>query len=113
MDTYVAANLVSECVVPNVQLLHFECLFINIILHHNNHLATGNIYRPPAPTDSANCILSTINSLGKHHDIIILCDFKINWLGRSSFSDRNLFGSVNLTQSINEPTRVDYWCHHY
>lgn len=53
------------------------------------------------------CILSTITSLKKHNEMIILGDFNINWLDRSSSSHQNLFSSINLTQSINEPTRVD------
>lgn len=74
----------------------------------NCKLIIGNIYRPPsAPSGSTMCILSTINSFDKHHELIILGDFNNNWLDRSSANDRNLFGSVNLTQLIMEPTRVD------
>ncbi len=99
--TYVDANLVSECVIPNVDPVHFDCLFINIILHDNKQLTIGNIYRPPsAPADSTKSILSTINSFDKHNELIILGDFNSNWLDRSSSNDRNLFGSVNLTQLI-------------
>ena len=36
-------------------------------------------------------------------------DFNGNRLDCSSPTDRNVFGSVKLTQLINEPTRVDYW----
>lgn len=108
MATYVAANLVVERVTPTVKPLNFECIFINISLHENKHLTIGSIYMPPsAPSDSTMCILSTINSLKKHNEMIILGDFNINWLDRSSSNHRNLFSSVNLTQSINEPTRVD------
>ena len=54
------------------------------------------------------CILSTINSLGRHNELIILGDFNSYWLHCSSHKDRNLFDGVHLTQLINEPTRVDY-----
>lgn len=54
------------------------------------------------------CILSTINSLGRHNELIILGDFNSYWLHCSSHKDRNLFDSVHLTQLINEPTRVDH-----
>ncbi len=61
--THVAANLVSEYVTPTVDPIHFECIFINIILHDTKHLTIGNIYRPPsAPSDSTMGILSTISS---------------------------------------------------
>ncbi|XP_044218812.1 uncharacterized protein LOC122989855 isoform X1 [Thunnus albacares] len=40
--------------------------------------------------------------------MIILGDFNCNWLDRSFSNDRNLINSVNLTQLIKEPTRVDY-----
>lgn len=48
---HLALNLVSECVVPNVEPVNFECLFINIIFHKNKHLTIGNIYRPPSSPD--------------------------------------------------------------
>jgi len=54
------------------------------------------------------CILSTINSIEKHNELIILGDLNKNWLYRSSVNDRNLFGSINLRQLINVPTRVDH-----
>lgn len=66
-------------------------------------------YRPLSSTsDSIKCILATINSLERHNEMIILGDFNRNWLDRSSSIDRNLISSVNLTQLIKEPTRVDY-----
>lgn len=40
--------------------------------------------------------------------MIILSDFNINWLDRSSLNDRNYFESLNLTQLIREPTWVDH-----
>lgn len=43
---YIAEHIISECVIPNVEPVNFECLFINIILHDNKHLTIGNIYRP-------------------------------------------------------------------
>lgn len=106
--TYVDTNLVSECVSPNVEPTNLECLFTNIIFHENKQLTIVNIYRPPsAPSDSLNYILATINSLDRHNEQIILGDFNNNWLDRSSSGDRNLLGSVSLTQLIKEPTRVD------
>lgn len=107
MVTYVDANLISECIIPEVDPVNFESLFINIIFHVNKRFIIGKIYRPPsAPSDSTKCILSTINSLAKHKELIILVDFNCNWLDRSSPGDKN-FSSVNLTQLIKEPTRVD------
>lgn len=41
--TYVAANLVSECVILNEEPVNFESLFINITFHDNKHLIIGNI----------------------------------------------------------------------
>lgn len=105
MFTYVDANLIFECIIPEVDPVNFESLFINIIFHVNKRFIIGKIYRPPsAPSDSTKCILSTINSLAKHKELILLVDF--NWLDRSSPGDKN-FSSVNLTQLIKEPTRVD------
>ncbi len=98
---YVASNLVTQCLIPNVEPVNFECLFVNIILQDNKHLTIGNIYRPPsAPTDSTKCILSTINSLERHNEMIILGDFNSKWLDCSTSNDRNLINSVNLTQLI-------------
>lgn len=106
--TYVDVNLSSERIIPEVDSVNFECIFINIIFHENKHLIIGNIYRPPsALSDSTQCILSTINSLCRHKKLIILGDFNSNWLNRSSDGDKNLFSSVNLTQLIKNPTRVD------
>ncbi len=47
--TYVASYLVSKRLTPEVDPIHFECLFIKITLHKNKQLIIGNIYRPPLP----------------------------------------------------------------
>ena len=108
LATYVDSNLHSERLTPAVEPVHFESLFINIKFHDNKHLTIGNIYRPPsAPAHSTECILSTINSFDSHNELIILGDFNKNWPSHSCTNDRNLFRSVNLTQLIKEPTRVD------
>lgn len=105
--TYVSSKYNSQRVTPNIEPVNFECLFININLNINKKMIIGNIYRPPsAPADSMKNILSTIDSLERHNELIILGDFNSNWLDRSSSNDRNLVKSVNLTQIINEPTRV-------
>lgn len=97
------------CLIPNIQPFNFECLFIKVTRHTNKKLIIGNIYRPPsAPSDSTMFILSTINSFEKHFELFILGHFNSNWLDRFSVNDRNLFGSVNLTQLIKEPTRVNH-----
>lgn len=36
--TYVAANLVSDHIIPVVEPVNFECLFVNIIFHENKQL---------------------------------------------------------------------------
>lgn len=105
--TYVSSNLTAELLSPNVKPQYFEGLFVKIIFHENKRIIIGNIYKPPsAPAESTDCILSTINSLDCNTEKIILGDFNSNWLDRSSHRDRNLFNSINLTQLINEPTRV-------
>lgn len=104
--TYVSSNLSSEVVTPNESPLHFECLFVRLRFHHK-HLIIGNIYRPPnSPSESINNILATINSLNCSDELIILGDFNRNWLDRSSVKEKNLLESLNLTQLIQEPTRV-------
>lgn len=50
--------------------------------------------------------MSTINSLDHSTDLRILGYFNYNWL-EWSCSNNNSFGSLNLTQLITEPTRVD------
>lgn len=106
--TYVASHLNSKRIIPNVEPVNFECLFTNIIFHENKTLTIGNIYRPPlAPADSTKCILSTIDSLEKHNELIILGDFNRSWLSHSSANDRHLVHGANFTQLINEPTRID------
>ncbi len=52
--------------------------------------------------------MSTIDSLGRHTELIILGDFNFNWLDRASSNDKHLFSSINLTQLINETTRVSH-----
>ena len=34
--TYVAANLASDLIIPTVEPVNFECLFVNIILMKTN-----------------------------------------------------------------------------
>lgn len=106
--TYISSTLVSELVTPKENPLYFEFLFVKIILHKNKQLIIGNIYRPPkALVESTKGIISTINSLDDHTEMILLGDFNNNWLVGSCRYDRNLFSSSNLTQLITEPTRTD------
>ena len=82
--------------------------FCQLIFHKNKHLTIGNIYRPPnAHSESTDCILSTINSLDRPGEMIVPGDFNKNWLERVSLKDKNVFSSINLTQIMTEPTRVD------
>lgn len=98
----------SELIIASESPMHFECLFVRTCFHQNKRLIIGNIYRPPnSPSESTNNILSTINSLNCFDEIIILGDFNRNWLDRSSLKERNQFESLNLTQLIREPTRVE------
>jgi len=105
--TYVSSNLTAGLILPTVNSLHFECLFVKIILQENKRLIIGNIYKPSnAPAGTTECILSTVNSLDCTSEKIILGDFNSCWADNSSRNDCNLFHSINLTQIINEPTRV-------
>lgn len=62
--TYVSSNLASELIVPTVEPLHFESIFVKVILHENKYITIGNIYKPPSsPAESFKCIISTINSI--------------------------------------------------
>jgi len=106
--SYISSTLVSELATPKDNPLYFEAVFVKIILHKNKQIIIGNIYRPPkAPVESTKNIISTINSLDAHTEMIILCDFNNNWLAGSCRQDHNLFSSSNLTQIITEPTRSD------
>lgn len=108
MATCVAANVVSDHIIPNVEPNNLESLFVNVIFHANKQLTIGNIYRlPSAPADSTMCTLSTLNSLGKQNEAIIFGNFNCNLLGCSSPKDRNLFDSIHLIQLITELTRID------
>lgn len=96
--TYVTSRLMSQLIIPQADPEYFECLFVKICFHHNKHLVIGNLYRPPsAPSESTKCILSTIGSLDCLSKLIILGDFNVNWLDRSSSNDKNSFASINLT----------------
>ena len=105
--TYVSSDLASELIVPTVEPLHFESIFVKVNLHESKYITIGNIYRPPsAPAESFNCIVSTINSIKDRNELAILGDFNKNWLDKSSSSAKNIIRNLNLTQLINEPTRV-------
>lgn len=105
--TYVSSSLSAELIIPKVNPVHFEGIFIKVTLHKSKSLIIGNIYRPPnSPSESMNCILTTINSLDCSNEMIVLGDFNQNWLDRSSSKEKNLLHSLNLTQLISEPTRV-------
>ena len=111
VSTYVSSNLVSELIIPDIEPLHFECIFVKITLHANKYITIGNIYRPPsAPAESINYMISTINSIKFINEIILLGDFNKNWLDKSAAKDKNSFGNLNLTQLISEPTRVTPTC---
>ena len=46
--------------------------------------------------------------MGCSNKVIILRDFNINWLDRSSLKDKKIFESLNLTQLISDSTWVDH-----
>ena len=105
--TYVSSNLASKLVVPTVEPVHFEGIFVKIILHESKYLTIGNIYRPPsAPAESFKCIISTINSIKDKNELALLGDFNKDWADRSSYTAKNAIRNLNLTQLISEPTRV-------
>ena len=109
--TYVSADLASELIVPTVEPVHFESIFVKVILHENKYITIGNIYRPPsAPAVSFNCIVSTINSIHEKNELVILGDFNRCWLDKASKNAKHIIGNLNLTQLINEPTRVTPTC---
>lgn len=59
------------------------------------------MYRPPSvPTESSNCLFSTIDSVSCKNEMIILGDFNKNWLDNSSVKDKKNFENLNLTQLI-------------
>ena len=45
---YVFYDLVSELVLPTIEPLHFECVFVKVIFHVNKCLTIGSIYRQPS-----------------------------------------------------------------
>lgn len=70
---YISSSLSSEFILRRVYAMHFECVFIKLILCENKQLIIGNTYRPPVySSDSTKCILSTITILGCSKEIIIL-----------------------------------------
>lgn len=104
---YVSTRFISEPAIPKVTSSLFESLFIRLKLHENKHLIIGTIYRsPPVHPDSTNSLISTLTSIEHPCELVLLGDFNKNWLDRSSSNDKNLLKSINLTQLINEPTRV-------
>lgn len=104
---YVSTRFISEPAIPKVTSSLFESLFIRLKLHENKHLIIGTIYRsPPVHPDSTKSLISTLTSIEHPCELVLLGDFNKNWLDRSSSNDKNLLKSINLTQLINEPTRV-------
>ncbi len=82
MAIYVSIVLVSELVIPLVDPIHCECIFVKVILHLNKCIIIGSIYRPPSsPVESFNCLISTNNSIFGKNEIILLCDFNKNLVG--------------------------------
>lgn len=107
MAVYVSSDLVSELIIPTVEPLHFECVYVKIIFHSNKCITIGGIYRPPSsPAESFNCRISTINSISCRNEIILLSDFNKNWLDKSSDKEKNILSSLNVIQLIKEPTQI-------
>lgn len=76
---YVSSDLVSELIVPTIEPLHFESIFIKLNFHVNKCLTIGSIYRPPSsPAVSFNSMISTINSISGSNELILLGDFNKN-----------------------------------
>ncbi len=104
---YVSVDIASEIITPSVVPQGFESVFVKIVLHTNKCLHIGSIYRPPSsPVDSFRNLISTITSLPAMNELVLLGDFNRNWLDKSSDAIKRKFTGINLTQLINEPTRV-------
>ena len=105
---YVSTDIASEIVTPIIGPQGFESVFVKIILHRTNKcLHIGSIYRPPSsPVDSFNNLISTITSIPDMNELILLGDFNRNWLDKTCNTIKRKFSGINLTQLIDEPTRV-------
>ena len=109
--TYVSADLASELIELTVKPVNFESIFVKVTLHENKYITIGNIYRPPSsPAESFNSIAATINSINDKNEFLVLGDFNQNWTDRSCRTAKHIIGNLNLTQLINEPTRVTPTC---
>ncbi len=104
---YVSSRLISEPAIPKVSPSFLECLFVRLKLHENKHLIVGSVYPPPpVRPDLTKCRLSTLTSFEHPCEMVLLGHFYRNRHGHSLSDDKNLLQSINLTQLINEPTRV-------
>ena len=61
---------------------------------------------PSSPVESFNCLTATINSISCRNLFIILGDFNINWLDKSSNKEKHILNSLNFTKLINEPSQI-------
>ena len=103
----VSSSPPSQRVLPEVKPVHFEGLFVKVILHEYKNIIVGNIYRPPeSPADSVHSIISTAASIRQTGELILLGDFNINWLSSSSARERNIFNSAHVSRLIKEPTGI-------
>ena len=107
MAIYVSADIASELVIPPVGPQDFESIFVKIVFHTNKCLHIRSIYRPPStPMESFNNLVSTITSISKMNELLLLDDLSSQFLLKYPNTVKSTFNSINLTQLITEPTRV-------
>ena len=93
----------------DIQMDSDEIIFVEFLLPKTKPITVGTAYRPPKQNDFLNNFKEILTHLRTDCEIIILGDFNISGLQRSSSifkSYANILKLLNLDQIINEPTKI-------
>ena len=105
---YVRSSLHAS-VLKSVSLpKQFELLAIDLEFGKDCHLCLVGCYRPPAAVGGALASLSSALTDLLSNDIVLLGDLNWDWMSPNSDQFKAFCDSVNLTQLIDSPTRLNH-----
>ncbi len=84
----------------------FEFISLRLHLRPTSIIVIG-IYRPPSANRDSVKALGELLARYQNDELIITGDFNLNWLNSNSDYLKEIFGNLNLTQLITDPTRPD------
>ena len=107
---YVKQNLAEQVIFSKSAVKQFDILALKIDLSGGQFLTVVGCYRPPSATNDTLSSLMQLLSQLQFKEIILVGDFNWDWLSPVSDDFKAHCMSLNFTQVIESPTRLNTRC---